>query len=127
MNANGNKNSESRFATMRMAAITRPRLIARIISRLPPAYRSMIGPMRGLTTANGAIVRARYKPTLHRAALGSIEKNNDPANATVIIASPAAHNAWTRLKRTNGETINLPFFVFGDCRVFTGSEKKSLL
>ena len=60
--------------------------------------------MSGATTANGAMVRTRYSATFVLAASGEIEKNNDPANAMAISASPAELNAWVRASRAKGST-----------------------
>ena len=53
-----------------------------------------------------------------------MEKNSEPARATVIIASPAAERAWTLLSLTKGERTNLPLFVFAAV-VLTSPLKKS--
>ena len=64
----------------------------------------------------------RVEPTLHRAALGSMEKNNEPARATVIIASPAAERAWTLLSLTKvREQICL--YLFRSCCAYFAFEE----
>jgi hypothetical protein len=49
--------------------------------------------MSGASKANGAMDIARNKMTCVRAASGLIDKNNESANDTAIIASPAIINA----------------------------------
>ena len=87
---------------MSRATTSRPRLVTRIMARRPPGIRSMTGPISGVTTANGAMVRARYRAMRLRAASGLIEKKIDPARATAITASVAVAAAWTRARRWNG-------------------------
>ncbi len=72
------------------------------IERRPPARASIQGPMRGATTAKGAMVRSRYSATRVRAASGEMEKNSDPARAVATKASPAVDRAWVRARRANG-------------------------
>ena len=76
------------------------------MNRRPPRMRSRAGPIRGATTANGAIVSARYSATLLRAALGSMSKNSELASARAMRVSPATAAAWVRASRVNGVTTN---------------------
>ena len=68
----------------------RPTVVAMIIIRRPPRMRSIAGPMRGVTTAKGAIVSSRARATRPRDSSGLIEKKIDPASAAVIAPSDAA-------------------------------------
>ena len=92
-NASGNRSNESRWRIIKNANTARPIPLTITIARRPPRRRSMRGPMRGPTIANGAIVKMRYRATFGRAASGSRLKNNDPASAIVNSASPAAETS----------------------------------
>ena len=87
---------------MSRATASRPTLVTRIMARRPPGIRSMMGPISGVTSANGAIVRARYRAIRSRAASGLMEKKIDPARATAMTASVEVAAAWTRARRWNG-------------------------
>src|SRR5690348_6227397 len=63
----------------------------------------MAGPRNGATTANGAMVRISDSATRPRAALGEMSKNNDPASASVTMASPPALIRWARASFENGD------------------------
>ncbi len=62
----------------------------------------MSGPRSGETTAKGAIVKSRYSRTLWSAALGEMEKNNDPASEIVTTVPPASMAHWTSERRPIG-------------------------
>ena len=72
-----------------VARVARASSVMRIIVLLPPAIRSMKGPMSGVTIANGAMVKRRYRAIFGLAESGS-RKKSEPASATAIIASAAA-------------------------------------
>ena len=80
--------------------------VATIIKRRPPRALSIAGPMSGATTANGAMVNARYNATLPRAASALTEKNNEPASAMVMSVSPATPKMCVLARRMNGVTTN---------------------
>jgi hypothetical protein len=65
-----------------------------------------MGPRRGATTAKGAMVINRVKVTRPRAALVEILKNNDPARATVTMASAPRDNIWVTWSRLKGDATN---------------------
>ena len=58
-NARGNSSRLSRLPIIRTAITTRTALMAMTMARRPPLARSSAGPIRGLTNANGAMVRPR--------------------------------------------------------------------
>ncbi len=72
-----------------VARVARASSVMRIIVLRPPAIRSMKGPMSGVTIANGAMVKRRYRAIFGLAESGS-RKKSEPASATAIIASAAA-------------------------------------
>jgi hypothetical protein len=47
--------------------------------------------------ANGAMLTARNKITLFRAASGLIDKKSESASATVMAVSPATMREWVRV------------------------------
>ena len=75
--------------TSSSATAQRPKVVTKIMARRPPGIRSMAGPIKGVTTAKGAMVSPRYKATRQRAASGLMEKKIDPASAAATTASVA--------------------------------------
>src|SRR5690242_17043981 len=76
------------------------------MKRWPPFIRSMAGPIRGDSTANGSIVITRYRSTGPRASPAGTLKNSDPARAAVTMASAMVDAAWVRASLVNGVTMN---------------------
>ena len=74
-----------------------------INSRRPPAIRSIIGPINGAMTRNGAKLITRNSSTLLRASPGAMLKNNESASATIIAASPPIIAACVVASRRNFE------------------------
>ena len=103
-NASGKSSNVSKCRIMKNASTTRPTSVRMIIIRRPPATLSITGPMSGVTTAKGAIVRISASATRARDSSGLMEKKIDPASAAVIAPSDAAPSACTRASRTNGVT-----------------------
>src|ERR1700761_5676090 len=60
--------------------------------------RSSIGPMNGASSANGAMVRTRYRTTWLRASCREVLKNTVPASATATNASPALPAAVSSIR-----------------------------
>ena len=91
-NANGNSVSESSDCIMPISTSARKMATNNTTMRCPPRIRSTRGPTNGATMAKGAILTARNKMTLVRAASGLIDKKSESANANVIDVSPATIN-----------------------------------
>ena len=92
-NANGNRKNESSWNTMRNITAARSAAMVTTSRRRPPGMRSITGPMNRPSTTKGAKLTARNRITRLRASPGVIDKNKESANATAMLASPAAINA----------------------------------
>src|ERR1700761_6309147 len=57
-----------------------------------------MGPMNGASSANGAMVRTRYRTTWLRASCREVLKNTVPASATATKASPALPAAVSSIR-----------------------------
>ena len=109
-NAAGNSSRLCTTDAIARQISTRPTHDSTIINRRPPLMRSMAGPRKGATTANGVIVSSSDSATRPRAAWGPMSKNSEPARATVTNASPAVDSAWVTASRENGDGPN-PLFI----------------
>lgn len=83
--------------------LTRTSVTIWITSRLPPAIRSIAGPISGATNKNGTKLIPRKSSTRLRAASASRLNSTESASATAIAASPAAIDACVRARRPNRE------------------------
>ena len=95
-NANGKSAGESSDCIMPMSTSARKMATINTTMRCPPRMRSTSGPTNGATIANGAMLTARNKITLVRAASGLIDKKSESANATVMAVSPATISECVR-------------------------------
>src|SRR4051812_12058217 len=100
--ADGNSRRLWRVAAMAPAETARARSEPATMNRRPLFTRSMTGPRKGATTANGAMGRISDRPPRPRAALGEMLKNNEPASARVTSVSPADDSRCTVASRENG-------------------------
>jgi len=73
------------------------------MSRRPPLTRSIVGPIAGATSRNGAKLTSKKASTFDRAPDGSTSKKNESASATTIAASPPIMAAWVNASRWNFE------------------------
>ena len=101
-NANGKSNSESSCDTIKTITTALNAAINKTKRRRPPGIRSITGPMNFAKIKNGAKLTAKNNSTRPRASPGVIDRNNESARATAMVASPAAMRACTRTKRVNG-------------------------
>ena len=90
---------------IRKARIARPPNAAAMSKRRPPRVRSSKGPSTGATTANGAIVRMRYRTTLPRAADAVAPKKIESASEIVTNTSPHTLIACASASRENGVKV----------------------
>src|SRR4051794_19296064 len=105
-NASGNSRRDFTSPAISAHSTARPPADTTTIRRRPPRLRSRAGPSSGATTANGAMVGARYSAPRPLAAVGEIEKNSEPARAIVRRVSPATDSAWVTASRENGDARN---------------------
>ena len=84
-----------------MATTTRSAIVAWMTTRWPPFTRSIIGPMSGPTSANGAIVNSRPRMTFSRPWAGSTLKKNEPARLSTTRVSPDTESRWHNASRGN--------------------------
>ena len=100
--ASGKSNKESSCDTIKTMTMARSDAIITTSRRRPPGMRSMTGPMNFAKIKNGAKLTAKNNSTRPRASPGVIDRNNESARATAMVASPAAMRACTRTNRVNG-------------------------
>ncbi len=79
------------------ASSARASIAPAIAARRPCGTRSSSGPTTGASSANGAMVTARYSATRPRAWSVGTEKNTVEASAIVIIMSPAEFTACSSI------------------------------
>lgn len=103
MNASGNSRRLSALNAIAIDRLTRTSVTIWITSRLPPAIRSIAGPISGATNKNGTKLIPRKSSTRLRAASASRLNSTESASATAIAASPAAIDACVRARRPNRE------------------------
>ncbi len=100
-NTNGNSASASSDTAISRVSTTLATDTNWITNRRPPATRSIIGPINGATTRNGAKPSARNNSTRDRAASRSMSKKSESASATTIAASAPIMRAWVTASRRN--------------------------